>query len=151
MEVIYNKQLEFIMEYPIGIFMVENKILINEMIKSFISIKAFKNSYVNIICRGSSGAIIAGIFSFTIPNDNKIIYIRKTGEESHQRSGYSLRSDAINLIVDDFICTGETIRSIISSLDAHQGKSVEIDCICVSGRRMGEYGFEPKYFICGRD
>lgn len=70
----------------------------------------YKDKTINLFCRGSSGAIIAGIISTKVKNCN-IVHIKKEGEESHGESRYS--SAGYNIIVDDFIATGTTVFKII--------------------------------------
>jgi len=160
MVIIYNKNLEYAMDYPVGENIQTNKKYIQAMVESFIEIDEFKDKYINIVCRGSSGAIIAGVFSILIPNNHRIIYINKTGEQSHLSEFNNLlkksseEQGAINIIVDDFICTGDTMRGIKSSIDKKQGETTHINCICVTGRGKFDdvdLGFKPDYFICGRD
>lgn len=121
------------------------------MIKTFMDIKAFKDKTVNLICRGSSGAIIAGIFSISIPNKNKIIHIKKRGEASHSESAWLGGAMEINLIVDDFMCSGETLNAIYEALQsANRDKNIKIDCLCLSGKvEMYKLRFRPKHLICG--
>lgn len=140
------------MAYPVGENIWDNKPYIDEMIKTFMSIEAFKEKHVNIICRGSSGAIIAGMFSMSIPNYTKIIHIKKEGENSHGGSTYlGIQQDKINIIVDDFICSGDTVNTIFKKL--HEGNildNVVIHCLCVSGGvELSKIDFRPEYLICG--
>lgn len=129
-------------DYPVGENMSSNKHKIYEMINSFMQIDEFKDKYVNIICQGSSGAIIATMFSISIRNLNKIIHIKKNGENSHSSAPFLEKgSNCINIIVDDFICSGETIKTIYDHFN------VPIDCLCVSGH-FRHLTFFPKYYIC---
>ena len=87
-----------------------------------------------LICRGSSGAIIAGIIANSIPNC-KIIHIKKEGESSHDASTeYSLENilenNYKNIIVDDLIDSGFTMKVITDYMKKYIG---EIDIICVTG------------------
>ena len=151
--IILRKELEYSMSYPIGQNIQTNKPYIATMIDGFKSIEEFKDKYVNIICRGSSGAIIAGFFSLSIENEHRIVHIKKQGESSHN-DDVCLRTgnDVINLIVDDFMCTGKTINAIYERLKSIRGyEDIKIDCLCISGQ-YGEKSiyFDPNYLICGR-
>ncbi len=148
-EIIYNPELETEFRYPIGRYIQDNKERINSMINSFMSIEEFKDKHVNIICRGSSGAIIATMFSLRLP-DCRIVHIKKEGESSHDSSLYLGDGLSINLIVDDLISSGATIRAIHNKLnDVRRG--INIDCLCISGYYGAGLGFHPTYVICGRD
>lgn len=146
------------MSYPVGDEISYNKPIIAEMIKSFIEIEEFKDKFVNLICMGSSGAIIATIFSMTIPNENKILHIKKDGEQSHGQSIFGRYKEGLYVIVDDFIATGSTMEKIYKRVcDADVEVNPVIDCICVSGyfNKLQHFGnskptlsFTPRYLIC---
>jgi adenine/guanine phosphoribosyltransferase-like PRPP-binding protein len=150
------------MGYPVGRYIISCKPIIQEMIKTFLGIKAFKNKDINLICQGSSGAIIATIFSLGIPNTNRIIHIKKEGESSHNADCYLGSGEAfINVIVDDFICSGATLNRIYKTLKSHNDGKIVIDCICVSGvgdttKPRGDMAktyldFKPRYFVCQKE
>ena len=119
------------MAYPVGTHISKCVPVVLEMIKSFLTIEEFKDKGVNIICQGSSGAIIATIFSLNIPNPNKIIHIKKTGEDSHS-SSINQQPDYVNVIVDDLISTGTTMNRIYENFSKVPNGS-NIDCVCISG------------------
>jgi len=139
--------------YPVGEKMDDNKPYINEMIKTFNSIEAFKDKNITFICRGSSGAIIAGIFCMNIPN-SKILHIKKEGERSHDDSAYLGRStENIRVIVDDFMCSGETLNAIYDRLGKANRSldEVRIDCLVLSGEvDLEKLSFRPEYLVCGK-
>lgn len=85
--------------------------LINEKLKS--------TTGVNLWCRGSSGAILAGLFAGKISQlDPRICHIKKEGEGSHQTTPYHFRDNenVINVVIDDFVSSGATIRAILSEM-----------------------------------
>lgn len=68
--------------------------------------------FINLWCRGSSGAIIAGIFaSKFIRATVRIIHIKKQGEKSHQSYHHDI-CDGCDIVIDDFMDTGSTIFRI---------------------------------------
>jgi hypothetical protein len=66
---------------------------------------------------GSSGCAIG--FTLGLIHKIPLIYVRKDKEESHGRSVEYNGSEEVKnyLIVDDFICTGATVRKIIDKID----------------------------------
>jgi adenine/guanine phosphoribosyltransferase-like PRPP-binding protein len=134
--------------YPIGEKIHENKDRIEKLIKEFASIKEFNKQKLTLICRGSSGAIIAAMFAMKLSNECVIIHIKKDGEESHthfERSRVDRNSKLI--IVDDFVKTGNTVNTIYHKLtEIFNPTTIVIDCLCVTGTSK-RLNFEPKYFI----
>ena len=89
--------------------------------------KYYGGKKISLWCRGSSGAIISGIIASRV--DNCIIcHIKKQREYSHASTSFDAESE-VNIIVDDFIETGETIREIHKQAIKTVRK---IDCIIVS-------------------
>lgn len=70
--------------------------------------------HINLWCRGSSGAIMATAFAMKDKMHTfNICHVKKEGEKSHETyTRYEV--SGINVIIDDFICSGETIDYIIS-------------------------------------
>lgn len=128
--------------YPVGNYINENKPLILKLIEEFKKIEEFNGVPLNLICRGSSGAIVAAMFAMVLENDCTIVHVKKDGEKSHSEKT-PLNPMGKNIIVDDFICTGETIIEIYNSF---KDDKMLIDCICVTGR-MQHFDFEVKHFI----
>lgn len=151
----YKYSKEFYLDYPIGATMANNKRAINELISIWeYKCKLPVNKVVNIICRGSSGAIIAAAFAMRIDNPVNIVYVRKPGEqkECHSEPSSDLRplykSNAHNIIVDDFISSGSTIIAIKQFLNENDFSDTVIHGIVVTGGLW--YHTEvinPQYFI----
>lgn len=81
----------------------------------FNNIKEFKDiSNINVYCRGSSGAILAALFVSFLGNNKPItiVHVKKPGEQSHAYSTPNNSSSYINIIIDDFIETGNTVNEI---------------------------------------
>lgn len=112
------------MDYPVGLFIQPNLGIIKEYIR--IIKEDFPDKDIDLICTGSSGAIIAGIIASKVKC--RIIYVTKDGERSHSSHGHRPSSDAHTIVVDDIISTGKTIKRI---LDAYRG--IRFNCLIVSG------------------
>lgn len=139
------------LEYPVGEYILNNKNKIIDMAQAFAVIDEFKNEGLNLICRGSSGAIIATIFAMILPNMSTIVHIKKEGESAHS-SALILNYGYKNIIVDDMICTGETLNIIYDKLNSSYMFSLKtpiiIDCVCVSGADSSRFlKFKPRYFM----
>lgn len=144
------------LDYPVG----NNIKIAAEFTKAaayqFIKIREYNNPYpsLNIWCRGSSGAILASLFAVHIHMPNiKIIHVKKPGENSHS-GGYHpyTYGDAINVIIDDFVSSGKTLRHIYSQMGALGLPTVNALVIQRLGDRDPEYfsgklGFVPYYLI----
>lgn len=89
---------------------------------------------LNFACRGSSGAIIAGILSSKLQDNYNcnIVYIKKPKEQSHWNI-LSLRLPGYIIIVDDFLDTGRTVSEIYKKLKESFKYEPKIDLLMVSG------------------
>ena len=69
-------------------------------------------------CTGSSGAICAALFIAKLPIVNVAIHhIKKSGENSHaSRIPVSYSKKDFNIVIDDFIASGKTIKRIESAV-----------------------------------
>lgn len=142
--------------YPVGDYIGINIKLINLMVKSFIELEKFHKKQINIICRGSSGAIIASFFANAIAESGKygefkIIHIKKSGETSHTDGLPDLlKNRAVNIIVDDFSCSGKTLRTIYETLNEGRKTKLKIHGLCLSGyafSTLEDINFVPEYFF----
>jgi adenine/guanine phosphoribosyltransferase-like PRPP-binding protein len=151
------------MEYPVGAHILNNMSIINDMADSIYLVMTehydlTHTDNVIIFCRGSSGAIISGIVSVRLsqllPERTFITihHIKKEGEQSHaaQFVESSLFYRSITIIVDDFISTGRTIRSILERIHGFRGSDQIIDILAVSGSISDEYDDEIRHGICSR-
>lgn len=134
--------------YPVGNNMKTTLEIVADMaskIKKLYSIQP-----LNLFVRGSSGAILSGlIVSFLKRYDCRIIHIKKENEYSHGGTSFSLiNPTAPNIILDDFISSGETVNSIYLALQKYN--HTNIDVLCVSGTvRPDTLDFNPTYIISG--
>jgi len=132
--------------YPIGVsYLKENLVVVIEMAYKLRDV--FPTESIALWCRGSSGAIISGIMSSVISIDS-INHVKKEGEDSHSGNCHDTDSN-VNVIVDDFIKSGETVNAIYNKMSS-KGISV-VDCLCVSSSVHKErLAFTPKYIIAHR-
>lgn len=152
MNIIRKSNLERRMDYPIGQYISDNLGLINNMSEAIL--KEFVNDkemVVNLIVRGSSGSIISALVSDKMTNkgwDCKIYHIKKDGESSHSQV-FSIRRHGVNIILDDFVSSGETVNAIYEKAYAIN-KDIVIDLLIVSGWFYEfDMNFIPKTIICG--
>ena len=151
------------MQYPIGTHIMNNIETINDMADSIYLVMSeyYDLPHIDnviIFCRGSSGAIISGIVSAQLskllPERTNLIihHVKKEGETSHA-SGFVDSAQfrrSITIIVDDFIATGRTIRSILEYIHDRRPDQI-IDILCVSGSITDEFGpNEIRHGICSR-
>ena len=112
--------------YPMGANMGNNKQLIISMANSLLQI--IGNVPVVLWCRGSSGAIMAAIISMNF-DDCVINHVKKPGENAHINGSFITHEGRLNIIVDDFIQSGETINAIYTRMIAY--KITKVDYLCV--------------------
>lgn len=123
--------------YPVGDTINRNRASINRMGENIaLMLKKIYSTdkEINLVCTGSSGAIIAALVSDKIKNLNKIIHVPKNNETMHRTLQDSIRSedlDMINILVDDVIESGETIRCMLKEFEDF---NIRINGICVTGK-----------------
>jgi orotate phosphoribosyltransferase-like protein len=127
-------------DYPVGDNIQSNIPIIKKMydkIKLIMKKEGiFYDTKINLICCGSSGAIIASIIAQLLCKkyiDVKIRHIKKHGENSHGNSYDNSNFIGYNIIVDDFIASGKTMQYIFTRLK----KDVIIHLIAVSDFSAG--------------
>lgn len=132
-------------DYPVGQFITENLPIIEEYCNKLQQLidKSFQDKNIVLCCKGSSGAIIAGIIASKV-KISKIVHVKKDGETSHGGTSYYLNSWDIAVIVDDFVCSGNTVNSIYEKLGCRK-----IDVLMVNNYtfELHRLKFEPDYFI----
>lgn len=123
--------------YPVGASFNKNRDYIVEVAHTIHTI-AGRERPVALICRGTSGTILAGAVGYILKekqHDVSIIVSRKHEEGSHDynMSGVeSLQSTdrPFSVIVDDFMDTGNTIKAILKDIDSNVTLPV-LDMLCV--------------------
>jgi hypothetical protein len=103
---------------------------------------------LNIWCRGSSGAILASLLVAKLSDKNtkKILHVKKKGETSHHGNCFYISSSEVNLIIDDFCETGETLNKIYEKLSAFT-PVVDILLLDQYSRTHWLLNFVPEIFI----
>ena len=102
--------------YPIGSNMDGTTKLINAYIHAFNRIGYGKDNKLNLWCRGSSGAILAAVFCIQCEYECRICHIKKEQEDSHNGNSQPYDIKAINVVIDDFVGSGNTIASIVEHI-----------------------------------
>ena len=128
-------------EYPVGGSFNQN----TEYIKACAeSIKqTFPNRDIALICRGTSGTIIAGGVGLLLKDSGvnvTIVVSRKSNENSHEYGRLTGMSTAIRekyalVVIDDFMINGDTIREILWDIDHKYGDFEEtkiLDALCIA-------------------
>lgn len=128
-------------EYPVGGSFNQN----TEYIKACAeSIKqTFPNRDIALICRGTSGTIIAGGVGLLLKDSGvnvTIVVSRKSREHSHEYGNLTGMSTAIRekyalVVIDDFMMDGDTIRNILADIDNQYDNLEEIkvlDALCIA-------------------
>ena len=105
--------------------------------------KLFKNNTIVIACKGHSGSMIASSIAFqlkTIYHKQVVVCIlRKMEEKAHDRQFVSYLDVLIKnpiIVIDDFIDTGHTIRSIINAIHSLIGEDRKIDELIVTNSEI---------------
>ena len=134
------------LHYPVGEHIGRNLPLIKRMAEHIMSIGKFREQKLNLVCRGSSGAIISGVLATILPNKIRISHIKKEGEQSHH-STTSFYRDEYNIIVDDLMASGRTLNAIYEYMSTQPYGTV--DCLCIGGKVWtGNLAFKPTFVIC---
>lgn len=116
--------------YPVGVNFTEAVTFTEKAAEQFNKIKKFKGKYVNLWCRGSSGAILSSLFGSKIANAVRICHVKKTGESSHNPEA-NPAGIAINVIIDDFCESGNTLNAIFHQLQEELTNNTEVDCLII--------------------
>lgn len=122
------------LSYPIGKNINQIIFYIKEVMKCIIDNEIFNNvHYINIWCTGSSGAILSALLAEKIttnyPRINVTIqHVKKKDEDSHNSGNIRhFADDAMyNIIIDDFVATGDTLKRIQEHLSFHGVNKVDL-------------------------
>lgn len=123
--------------YPVGASFNKNRDYIVKVAHTIHTI-AGKERFVALICRGTSGTILAGAVGYILKKRHhnvSIIVSRKRGEDSHDynMSGVEFFRSAyrpFSVVIDDFMDTGNTIKAILKDIDSNVTLPV-LDMLCV--------------------
>lgn len=125
--------------YPVGKNLIINLPIIRKMGLAILKLPLPEHKHVDLVCMGSSGAIIASIISVMLIKKGyttQIVHIKKNGESSHNGTVSGLTNTHYNIVVDDFIDTGLTIKTIFQKVV--ECTNARINAICVSGLIFSE-------------
>lgn len=118
--------------YPVGRYINDAISFIDAVVNQIDKDDSFPTQDLAIWCRGSSGAILAALLSQYFCTEGfrevRINHVKKPNEHSH--SSNALHVGACNIIIDDFIATGETVREIMRCMK-HNGVDY-VDYLIVS-------------------
>lgn len=111
--------------YPVGASFNRNRDYIVEVARTIHTI-AGKERCISLICRGTSGTILAGAIGYILKkeqHDVNIIVSRKCEESSHDynMSGVGFlntKNKPFSVVIDDFIHTGDTVKTILKDIDS---------------------------------
>lgn len=149
---IFKKESEII--YPVTKYIKEAVDYIDNI--SPILIKDIKESnklFVNIWVRGSSGAFLAGLLTPYLINGKiecNICHVKKSGEKSHSPYIDHFRIDkSYNVILDDFMQSGNTINSIFYKMKFYNCNIVDSLILDYIALKKSEWSlnFIPKLLI----
>lgn len=123
--------------YPVGASFNRNRDYIVEVAHTIHTI-AGKEKRIALICRGTSGTILAGAVGYILKkkhHDVNIIVSRKCEESSHDynMSGVEFLQSTdkpFSVVIDDFIDTGNTVKAILKDIDSNVTLPV-LDMLCV--------------------
>lgn len=112
--------------YPVGASFNKNRDYIVEVVRTIHTI-AGKERRIALICRGTSGTILAGAVGYILKkkqHDVNIIVSRKCEESSHDynMSGVGFldtKNKPFSVVIDDFIYTGDTVKTILKDIDSN--------------------------------
>ena len=143
------------MNYPVGLNLMSNMKIIKLMARKLNLLYGKTGKEIIFWTRGSSGAIIASVTAtFLKHNECYINHVKKEGESSHSSNQMRVDANSINIIIDDFICTGDTIKKIIEAFNSNYtyGSDKKIDCLCISDSINKELSFLDKFdsIVCSK-
>lgn len=105
---------------------------------------------VNIWCSGSSGAILAALLAKSVKNTVLICHVKKEGEDSHHGNIFNkYHKDGFNVILDDFMRSGETINRIYRNMILATPHVIVI-ANCMQLMSQWPLKFRPDYLIIDR-
>lgn len=99
--------------------------------------ETFPEGNIILLVRGTSGTILAGGVAYLLARKGRNVTIsvsRKSEEKSHSStySNISKYTKGIFIVLDDFICSGETVECILG--DFLRLKKCKLDMLCVCNK-----------------
>ena len=151
--------------YPVGASFNKNRDYIVEVARTIHTIVG-KERCISLICRGTSGTILAGAVGYILKkkqHDVSIIVSRKCEEISHSYSMSGVefldtKNKPFSVVIDDFIHTGNTIKTILKDVDSNITIPT-LDMLCIDNylndeevRTHSKYEFLQRfnYVLCNK-
>ena len=151
--------------YPVGTSFNKNRDYIVGVARS-IHTMAGEERRIALICRGTSGTILAGAVGYILKrkqHDVSIIVSRKCEEISHSYSMSGVefldtKNKLFSVVIDDFIHTGNTIKTILKDVDSNITIPT-LDMLCIDNylndeevRTHSKYEFLQRfnYVLCNK-
>lgn len=109
---------------------------------------------MNIFVMGTSGAYLAGMLTTILPSfyNTKVLQVRKKGEMGHFISELNPIKGGYNIILDDFMRSGNTINRIYEKI---KGDIDHVDMLVIGNKFDDRHRsepwplkFNPKVLIC---
>lgn len=124
--------------YPVGLFMDNwSKFIIST--SNVISNSLKPKTKIALICRGSSGNILAGSIAYELTKKgfSNVIIVPIRKDEQHSHSSFEEESKSLKyhkiIVVDDFIDQGDTMKCILSYLNQVFGYNKKYYMLAVNG------------------
>lgn len=135
--------------YPVGQHIFQATETIEQVVRVIRSNNLLPHDcHVDIFCRGSSGSILAALLVGKLSHpDISIVYIRKENENSHSAPyvPYS-KNTKINVVIDDFIGTGETLNAVWEGMNNMGRDSIDL-LIIGNASKLNEWGYSNKPIV----
>jgi pyrimidine operon attenuation protein/uracil phosphoribosyltransferase len=134
--------------YPVGLNLSRNLRTITRMADRLRDVVK-SDQKVNLVCMGSSGAIIAALILSQMTDTSlfRVLHVKKDGECSHSGcASERVNAEDVNVFVDDFIRTGNTLKRTAKKLGHPLHGIVITGGICDSLLR--ELPSYPEFVIC---
>lgn len=116
-------------EYPVHNHIDDAFLWMQELRAQFIKSMVLPEQDIQIAvwCRGSSGLILATMLVNLLRSlghyDVVICFVRKDNVQSHgTNNGFKTKTNSFHVIIDDFVCTGNTIIAIEEVFHGHMIK-----------------------------
>ena len=119
-------------------------------------IPELKNANLKLWCRGSSGAMISALLAQHLSTYSCVYinHLKKEGETSHNYRPLEPDKNDINLIVDDFVCSGETVNIIAEKIISNykiqlhiEEDEINIGLVLIGDVKMEKLEFTPSLVL----
>lgn len=152
---VYQLHDQWEISYPIGSHIDEAITYINKVYATIILNELFKNRDINLWCRGSSGAILAGLLASRLLTTKtfysvQVIHVKKPNENAHGSDLTYVIEDGCNIIIDDFSYTGDTIIYITKAMKSLGIRYIDAIILSAIHGEYAEDTYNPVNFAIPR-